>query len=189
MKHYIDIDDTISNSKARAEKYLHVNTYKSRGHSQSRGWDAFFSTVGEDPLMAGASILDIALKEGRDIHFLTARPERSRMDTKAWLSKHFEHYNPQKHTLIMKPDNIYTPSHAWKVQEVALRETPESVFVFVDDQPLNRQAMKRDFPNAIVMAPEDAWPYLKSTSEGIPPLLVEEVDRGNEVYEGLTDVW
>lgn len=175
MKHYIDVDGTIADGSRRSHHLGNVN--------RDAGYFHFFNEVTGDKLVTGAAILDTVLKNGTDVAFLTGRPERTRGATTAWLSRHFPHFDPSQHAVLMRPDSLLTPNHLWKVQELALRHTPQDRFVFVDDDKMNRLAVQRSFENAMVMAPLDAWDFLKTMTPEVVHLTVDADDKENEVYD------
>ena len=86
-----DIDGTVANNDHR-QHYL----------EGKKDWDGFFSELVNDlPIY---EIIDQIINEhnnGKEIVFLTGRPDRYRMSTQTWLQKYFDF--PLK--VVMRPDN------------------------------------------------------------------------------------
>lgn len=93
MKNIIlcDIDGTVAN-----------NDHRQHFLEGKKDWDGFFSELVNDlPIQ---TIIDKVIQEqvnGKEIVFLTGRPERYRKETESWLQKHFEF----KFQLLMRKDN------------------------------------------------------------------------------------
>lgn len=174
MLYYIDLDDTVFDTKHRTHHLQNPNT--------NAAWEMFYADMYLDPLMPGAAQLDLLLNNGEDVKFLSARPERFRQHTVNSLSRVYRHYDVQSHPVILKPDGVYSPASAWKVSELQLRHTPQDRFVFVDDNKLNRQAVQQAFPEATVMAPQDMWEMVRTMLPDIAPIEVPSEDVENEVY-------
>lgn len=102
----VDLDDTL----AAAWRREHL--------IEAEGWDAFHSQLGDDDpihdLVAAVNAL-----HGAAFHIigLTARPEKWRTATMAWMVKHDLHL----HELLMRPDADFTKSPVVKVAVAAER--------------------------------------------------------------------
>jgi hypothetical protein len=79
-----------------------------------RDWDAFFDACGEDPLIEEvARVLDL-LAPGLLVILLTARPERVRPQTLAWLQR----YRLRWDLLIMRAAGNYGSAREFKRSSV-----------------------------------------------------------------------
>ena len=93
MKNIIlcDIDGTVANNEHR-QHFL----------EGKKDWDDFFSELSNDiPIFSIIEKVKKHQAEGKDIIFLTGRPERYREETKSWLKKYFNF----KFRLLMRKDN------------------------------------------------------------------------------------
>ena len=86
-----DIDGTIAN-----------NDHRQHFLEGKKDWDGFFSELSNDlPIQ---KVIDKVIEEhsnGKEIVFVTGRPERHRSETEKWLKKYFKF--PIK--IFMRPDN------------------------------------------------------------------------------------
>lgn len=103
-----DIDGTIANLNHRLQY----------AKGETKDWDAFFSLISEDTLIESTKDLLVnALADGKTIIFVSARPERCRADTEAWLLRngmYNSNVSPNLHVdgvaqmpyfaLLMRPD-------------------------------------------------------------------------------------
>ena len=86
-----DIDGTIAN-----------NDHRQHFLEGKKDWDSFFSELSNDiPIFSIIEKVKKYESEGKDIIFLTGRPERYRKKTELWLRKYFDF----KFQLLMRKDN------------------------------------------------------------------------------------
>ena len=86
-----DIDGTIANNDHRQNL---LNTYDD--------WDKFFLAMKDDkPIKKVINLIKKKQIEGKDINFITGRPERYRNITLTWLHEQFKF----KFNLFMRKDN------------------------------------------------------------------------------------
>ena len=93
MKNIIlcDIDGTVAN-----------NDHRQHFLEGKKDWDGFFSELSNDiPIYPIIEKIKKHQSEGKDIVFLTGRPERYRVETESWLKKYFNF----KFRLLMRKDN------------------------------------------------------------------------------------
>ena len=94
-----------------------------------KDWDAFFAAVGEDPVIEPGRDLVRSLAADHAIVLLSGRPERTRVDTVAWLERHGIDWE----RLVLRPDADHRPAPAVKAGLIATVGTPDEVDVVVDD--------------------------------------------------------
>lgn len=93
----VDIDNTIADTNHRL-KYL----YPTDG--AKKDWPRFFAEAeNDDPIPHVLTMVDLLGRSGHYICLLTARPERERIGTERWLSKHGIAYD----NLLMRLDNDF----------------------------------------------------------------------------------
>jgi acid phosphatase class B len=93
MKNIIlcDIDGTVAN-----------NDHRQHFLEGKKDWDGFFSELSNDiPIYSIIEKIKNHQSEGKDIIFLTGRPERHREETESWLKRYFNF----KFQLLMRKDN------------------------------------------------------------------------------------
>lgn len=93
MKNIIlcDIDGTVAN-----------NDHRQHFLEGKKDWDGFFSELSNDiPIYSIIEKIKKHQFQGKDIIFLTGRPERYREETESWLKKYFNF----KFRLLMRKDN------------------------------------------------------------------------------------
>tara|TARA_B100000035_G_scaffold116247_1_gene98525 strand:+ start:894 stop:1322 length:429 start_codon:yes stop_codon:yes gene_type:complete len=93
MKNIIlcDIDGTVAN-----------NDHRQHFLEGKKDWEGFFSELTNDiPIFSIIEKVKKHQSEGKDIIFLTGRPERYREETESWLKKYFNF----KFRLLMRKDN------------------------------------------------------------------------------------
>lgn len=94
-----------------------------------RDWDAFFAAVGEDPpIPAGLAAL-AELSADHEVVLLSGRPERTRQDTEAWLSRHGIAFG----RLLLRPDADRRAAAVFKAEAIRGIGDPVDVAVVVDD--------------------------------------------------------
>jgi hypothetical protein len=97
-----------------------------------KDWDAFFSTVGEDPVLEHGRQRLLHLAETYDIVLLSGRPERCRADTVDWLDRN----GMTASRLVLRPDDDHRPAATLKAELVRLVGGPDDIAVIVDDDEL-----------------------------------------------------
>ena len=93
MKNIIlcDIDGTVAN-----------NDHRQHFLEGKKDWDGFFEALDKDePIYPIINKVIAENKSGREVIFLTGRPERYRETTKIWLEKYFDF----KLNILMRKDN------------------------------------------------------------------------------------
>ena len=93
MKNIIlcDIDGTVAN-----------NDHRQHFLEDKKDWDGFFEALDKDePIYPIINKVIAENKSGREVIFLTGRPERYRETTKTWLEKYFDF----KLNILMRKDN------------------------------------------------------------------------------------
>lgn len=96
-----------------------------------KNWDAFFAEADDDvPHEEGLAIV-AELAEEHDIVFLTGRPSRLEVATRAWLDRH----GLGDHELLMRPEGDRRPAAQIKPQLLRRYAGSREVAVVVDDDP------------------------------------------------------
>ena len=133
----IDLDGVVADVRRRL---VHI-----RG--PRRDWDAFFDGIPDDDVLPeGRAVVD-RLAADHEIVYLTGRPERTRPDTEAWLTRH----RLPRGRLIMRSERDRRPAR--QVKPPLLRELAagRQVAVVVDDDQSVCDALERD-----------GWPVLRA---------------------------
>ena len=97
-----------------------------------RDWDAFFDACGDDPLVEEVACVLSLLDPALQIVLLTARPQRVRPQTQAWLKR----YELRWDLLIMRDYGDYSAAREfkrWTVRELR-DEGFELALAFEDDR-------------------------------------------------------
>jgi hypothetical protein len=94
-----------------------------------KDWDAFFSAVGDDPVLEHGRRRLLALAETHEIVLLSGRPERCRADTVAWLERH----GIAVTRLVLRPDSDHRPAAQLKAELVRAIGSSNDIAVVVDD--------------------------------------------------------
>lgn len=119
-----DIDGTVANNDHR-QHYL----------EGKKDWDGFFSELSNDvPIYSIIEKVKNHQSEGKDIIFLTGRPERYREKTELWLKKYFDF----KFKLLMRKDKDLRDKVIAK-EELLKESSIQSAFihlVFENDEDL-----------------------------------------------------
>lgn len=97
--------------------------------ARPRDWDAFFGLVGGDGLLADGVTLLRELAAEHVIVLLSGRPERTRVDTEAWLARH----GIEVDRLVLRADTDFRPAAVVKPELLRGIAGPEDVAVVVDD--------------------------------------------------------
>ncbi|MGX7679650.1 phosphatase domain-containing protein [Jatrophihabitans sp. DSM 45814] len=127
-----DIDGVVADVRHR----LHFLDYP-------QDWDGFFDDAHLDtPLQTGVELVQAQIAEGREIAWLTGRPDWLRRTTVDWLTK----FDLPTDELWMRPPHDYRPARFLKVD--VLRHLAErDIAIFVDDDPdVIRSARNAGFP-------------------------------------------
>ena len=93
MKNVIlcDIDGTVAN-----------NDHRQRFLKEKKDWDGFFSELKNDkPIYSIIDVLNKEHADGKEIVFITGRPERYRYSTTLWLKEYFNF----ELKILMRKDN------------------------------------------------------------------------------------
>ena len=105
-----------------------------------KDWDRFFAGIPEDPVLAEGRAVVERLAPDHDIVYLTGRPERTRGDTDAWLTRHRLPHGE----LVMRRDGDRRPARVTKPALLRrLASDDRQVAVVVDDDPRVCAALRR----------------------------------------------
>lgn len=96
-----------------------------------KDWDAFFAEVSGDPLLPSGRSLLGQLREGHEVVLLSGRPERTRLDTEAWLARHGIEFS----RLVLRADDDHRPAARLKGELIRQVGSPGEILVVVDDDP------------------------------------------------------
>lgn len=95
-----------------------------------KDWDAFFDAAPQDPVLApGARAVGEEADLGREIVYVTGRPERCRADTLDWLDRH----GLPRGTLVMRRDDDRRPARVVKPELLRRLQRSGTVAVVYDD--------------------------------------------------------
>ncbi len=115
----VDIDGVLADATHR-EHFV---------RQRPKDWDGFFGAVAGDPVLpAGRALLEDLGRE-HVIVLLSGRPERTRADTRAWLSAH----DLVVDRLVLRPDADHRPASLVKAELIVGIGRPDEVAVVVDD--------------------------------------------------------
>jgi len=115
----VDIDGVLADAEHRQH---HVA-------GTPRDWDSFFAAVGEDPPIPAGLAVVAELSVGHEVVLLSGRPERTRVDTEAWLSRHGVAFG----RLVLRPDADRRTAAVFKADAIRGIGAPLEVAVVVDD--------------------------------------------------------
>lgn len=94
-----------------------------------KDWDAFFAAVGDDaPIPTGLALVRDLATDHRVV-LLSGRPERTRADTEAWLSRHGVGFE----RLVLRADVDRRAAAMFKADAIGAIGGPAVVEVVVDD--------------------------------------------------------
>ena len=100
-----------------------------------RDWDAFFEACGDDPVIDEVRTLVSLLDPTLVVLLVTARPQRVREITVAWLEDHGLRWD----LLVMRPEHELAPAAAFKRDVVdELRGEGFVLELALEDDPRNR---------------------------------------------------
>jgi len=106
-----------------------------------RDWDAFFAECGEDPIIPEVVRLLELLAPELAVVLLTARPERVRSKTLAWLGSHGLRYD----LLVMRERGDSAPTREFKRTEtLKLRTYGFDLRLAVEDDPANLEMFESE---------------------------------------------
>lgn len=145
----IDIDGVLADVRHR----LHFL------ESSPKDWDGFFAAIPDDGVLPEGRAVAERLADDHELVYLTGRPEHTRAETEAWLSRHGL---PQA-LLIMRRPRDRRPARVTK--PALLRELAAEgrrVAVVVDDDPQVCDALERA-----------GWPVLRADWMTQPDSLAE----------------
>jgi hypothetical protein len=133
----IDLDGVLADVRHRLHHIQHGR----------QDWDAFFAGIPDDAVLVEGRAVVERLAGDHDLVYLTGRPERTRADTEAWLTRH---RLPQAR-LIMRTDSDRRPARQLKPRLVRELARAHTIAVIVDDDV------------AVCAALEQAgWPVLRA---------------------------
>jgi hypothetical protein len=106
-----------------------------------RDWDAFFAECGEDPIIPEVVRLLELLAPDLAVVLLTARPDRVRSKTLAWLGSHGLRYD----LLVMREPGDSAPTREFKRTEtLRLRTYGFDLRLAVEDDPANLEMFESE---------------------------------------------
>jgi len=154
----VDIDGTVADTMGRIRD-LEQRT----GSALMTGWgdketNEFLepSIMMRDPIINGANrLLDIISSFGATLAFFTGRSERSREQTKQWLTSKLS--IPTETPLFMRPDDDYRPTHVCKtdmIERQLLPAYPDSKFIFLED---DAESLKSFSKYGLALKAPDCW--------------------------------
>jgi hypothetical protein len=123
-----------------------------------KDWPGFFAAAVDDPPLPEGVALVLALLHDHDVVWLTGRPESTRGDTEAWLSRHGLPTEP----LLMRRNGDYRPARHSKKETVRDLATQRRIALIVDDDP----AVVRDLTAAGFQVRLAEWLPHSSTLRG-----------------------
>jgi hypothetical protein len=116
----IDLDGVLADVRHRLH---HVN-------GRRRHWDAFFAGIPDDDVLPEGRAVVERLAGDHEIVYVTGRPERTRADTDAWLTRH----GLPPGRVIMRPDGDRRPARHLKPRLLrSLVRDGRRIAVVVDD--------------------------------------------------------
>jgi phosphoglycolate phosphatase-like HAD superfamily hydrolase len=127
----VDLDGTLSDATGRVH---HLER-------RPKDWDGFFAAVGDDPLIDQVARLVELLDRDLLVVLLTARPERVRDASLAWLTRHDVRWD----ALVMREERDFRPAHAVKLDAVrALKGAGFELRLALDDDPRNATMFREE---------------------------------------------
>lgn len=115
----IDIDATLADVRHRLHHLAH----------RPKNWDGFFAAAPADPPLPEGMEIATTLATDHEVVYLTGRPERTRGDTEAWLSR----YGLPAGRLLMRRDTDRRPSAVMKLGQLRRLAAQRRVAILVDD--------------------------------------------------------
>jgi phosphoglycolate phosphatase-like HAD superfamily hydrolase len=101
-------------------------------HRRPKDWDAFFAAAHADPVHPeGLETAREAAGQGREVVYLSGRPERTRADTLAWL----EQAGAPPGEVVLRPEGDRRPARTVKVAALRRLSRRLRLDVLVDDDP------------------------------------------------------
>ena len=121
----VDVDGVLADAQGRQH---HLDWDR-------RDWDAFFDAVGDDPVVDEVRTLLSLLDPTLVVLLVTARPQRIREATRAWLDAHGLRWD----LLVMRPEREHAPAAVFKRDVVdELRDEGFVLELALEDDPRNR---------------------------------------------------
>ena len=116
-----DIDGTIAN-----------NDHRQNLLKKFKDWDNFFSQLHlDEPILVVIEKIKELKREGKEIVFLTGRPEKYRKPTDAWLEKYFD----QNYMLIMRKDGDVRNKSTTKEEMLKLNFDLKDIYKVYENDP------------------------------------------------------
>ncbi len=103
-------------------------------------WDRFFAAIPDDPLLPEGAAVAQRLAVDHEIVYLTGRPEHTRGDTQAWLTRHAL----PDGRLAMRREGDRRPARVTKLALLRRLARGRQVTVVVDDDPAVCEALDDD---------------------------------------------
>lgn len=110
-----DIDGTITDCSHRLHHLQAAGKYDAKGQIKNYGpdWEGFYAGIEHDTAKGWAQFLARCLYGHADLILLTGRPEKTRLDTCAWLKRH---QFPFTASLFMREDDNHEPDSQLKAR-------------------------------------------------------------------------
>ena len=116
-----DIDGTIAN-----------NDHRQHLLKEFKDWDIFFAQLHlDEPILDVIEKINDLKREGKEIVFLTGRPEKYRKLTDAWLEKYFD----PNYTLIMRKDGDVRNKSITKEEMLKLNVDLKDIYKVYENDP------------------------------------------------------
>ena len=128
-----DLDGVLADNRHR----LHFIT------PPEHDWEAFYAAMGDDTIISPVAHLldamrhyDRPLVDETRVIFVTGRPERYRLQTVDWLTRHAVERERDYETMLMRPDDDpHRPAADLKRDFLAQVGGPGVVLLAIDDDP------------------------------------------------------
>ena len=104
-----------------------------------KDWDAFFAAAVDDPVHPeGLALASESAARGLAVVYLSGRPERTRPDTLAWLTRHAA----PEGEIVLRSDGDRRPAAQVKVSALRRLARRYRLLVLVDDDPAVVRAVR-----------------------------------------------
>jgi hypothetical protein len=110
-----DLDGTLADDRRRRKLLPARFLTNELPAPKDADYDAYHADCLNDPVV-NATIVEFHRAAGHFILFVTARPERFKMDTAEWINRHFP--DLPNFSILLRPDGDETPSPALKTRLV-----------------------------------------------------------------------
>lgn len=117
----VDLDGVLADVSARLH---HI-----RG--RRKNWDAFFAGIPDDPPHPEGVAVARRLAADHEVVYLSGRPERTRADTEAWLTRN----GAPQGRVVLRHDGDRRPARIVKLAVLRRLAGERPVAVLVDDDP------------------------------------------------------